>query len=558
MKRSAWAVGVFALVVLMAGIAVVRAEFATPTGVVINEIMYNPPWDDQVQMTDAKYEWIELVNPTLGVIDMGGYRITTDAGYEMAVPTGTKIEAGGYLIIASDARAFTGGLPNGWTVTCPVVGNSGNDTPILGNMGGTVRVYDRAGELKDEVTYSDRSPWPSGLGSGSTLELVSPLRDNADPASWQASTERGYLGTPGKPNSVLAGSELWQGAASAVPATVGALARLESQAFTVRNDDARAMEGVALTLPLSWLWSGRTTNVSVAGAEGTVTVSGDGRPGKPYVIRVTGIDVASGAQLTLTLAKVTSSPQAGAADEFVVEASDGERWYPLQASPSVTVTETTRRAEHIVINEVYNNGGDSISADYCDWFELYNPTSEPVCIDGWYVFDALPRQALESPREGTLRIPDPTAGQDYVLQPGGYMLIVLDEQSYRSEFPQGAAPALEGNLDCRSRTTTGQRILDPSKDGPAPNCSVICNFGLNKNRDELVLYDGEKIVDAVAWGNGNSFNMLTSEPLICRHGLSLARKQDGYEAQQPNGELSELVGNSFMANAQPTPGTANR
>ncbi len=561
MKRRYMVLGVSLLAFLAVGIVAGYAELTTAPGVVINEIMYNPPWNDQWQMTDAKYEWIELFNSSTAAIDMGGWNVVTDAGYEYVFPAGTSIAAGSYLIVASDLRAFNGGLPEGWTVTCPVLGNTGNDTPILGNMGGTIRIFDETGEKRDEVSYTDRAPWPaSGLGEGRTLELLSPQADNSQASSWAASLISASLGTPGRPNSVLSGSELWLGTVTVNPATVEALTRIPQQTFTIKNSDIREMQGVSLTLPTDWLWSGKAENVSIAGGSGNVTVTGSGRAGKPYVITVTGLQLATNSQLELTLARVMSSPLADTANEFCVSATDGEQWYPLASTPVVTVTAATHKANHVVINEVYYNGGDSISADYCDWFELYNPTDQPVCIDGWYVLDALPEQVLNiaRPNEGAIQIPNPTAGQDYVIQPGGYMLIALDEQHYRQEFPNGLVPALEANLDAFSRMTTGNRILDAAKDGPASNCMKLGNFGLNKNRDELVLYDGDNIVDAVAWGNGNSFNMLTSEPLTCRHGLSLARAKDGYEARQPNSELSELVGNSFVANAQPTPGASNQ
>jgi len=548
-------------ILLAAGMVAVYAELAVKPGVTINEIMYNPPWNDQYEMTDAKYEWIELFNSSTAAIDMSGWRVTVDANYEYVVPANTTIAAGGYVILASDVRAFNGGLPYGWTVSCPVIGKTGNDTAVLGNTGATIRVYDAAGTMVDEVAYTDRAPWPaSGLDDGRTLELLSPQADNSEAGAWSASAISAPLGTPGKPNSILSGSELWQGAATANPSSVDALTRVAQQTFIIRNDDERDMEGVTLTLPTDWQWSGKAANVTVTSAAGEVTVTGNGRAGKPYVISVTGIELATGAQLELTLARVTSSPLADTANEFCVSATDGDQWYPLKNTPSITVNAATQRADHIVINEVYCNGGDSMSADFCDWFELYNPTDEALCIDGWYVLDALPEHVLATnhTNEGAMRLPNPTGNPDYVIQPGGYMLIALDQQYYEKEFPNGPKPALEENMDNCVRTTAGDRVIDASKDGSAPNCTRIADFGLNKNRDELVLYDGENVIDAVAWGNGNSFNMLTSRGQTCRHGLSLVRAKDGYEAKETGGEYTELVGNSFRANVTPTPGTTNR
>lgn len=543
-------------------LAVSFAElFPGGEAVVINEIMYNPPWNSQAQMTDEQYEWIELYNPTVAAVDLSGYRLTTNQQYEFIIPAGTKLEAGGYLIVAADIRAFTGGLPFGWAVDCPVLGNSGNDTRILSNAGDTVRLLDPKGRIVDEVSYTDRLPWPvEASGTGSTLELKSPLLDNTLPSSWSASSEREFLGTPGRPNSVIAISATWQAATSAAPAEAIALARIDELAITIQNNDARELVGLAMTVPAAWSWSGRSGEVSVSIPGTTVMVQGLGRRGNPYRIVIGNLAVATGTGVTITIRGLRAGALAGEGDVFWLEGTDGERWSPTPKGLVIPVIGRFSRADHLVINEVYNNGGDTVQANYYDWIELYNPTDTPVCLDGWMVMDAEPRRVLDPrhPHEGALVIPDPTPVNDHVIEPGGYFLLVVDEQYYRLEFPQGPAPQVEGNLDFRSRNTAGQRVDDPSKDGPAPDCRMIGSFGLNKTRDEVVLYDGRDIVDAVGWGNGNSFNMLTSEILRCGRGESLARRENGQEAQEPHGELTELVGNSFRVTGVPTPGGSNQ
>src|SRR3989339_1872546 len=166
MKQRYVVLGVSLLALLALGIAACYAELTAPPGVVINEIMYNPPWNEQWHMSDEKYEWIELFNSSTAAIDISGWSVTTNVGYEYTIPSHTTIAAGGYLIVASDVRAFNGGLPDGWTDTCPVLGKTGYDTAILGNSGGTINLYDASGGKVDEVSYSDRSPWPaSGLSA---------------------------------------------------------------------------------------------------------------------------------------------------------------------------------------------------------------------------------------------------------------------------------------------------------------------------------------------------------------------------------------------------------
>jgi hypothetical protein len=62
-----------------------------------------------------------------------------------------------------------------------------------------VRLRTEWGLLVDSVQYSSVAPWPViPEGSGATLELIDPERDNEDPQSWQISQVQG---TPGRTNS---------------------------------------------------------------------------------------------------------------------------------------------------------------------------------------------------------------------------------------------------------------------------------------------------------------------------------------------------------------------
>lgn len=561
MKRHYLVLGVFALTTLAIGLAAGHAGLTAVPGVVINEIMYNPPWNATVQMDDRYCEWIELYNPTATPFDLGGYTVTTANDYHYVIPTGTKIEPGGYLIVASDVRAFQGKLPFGWQVSCPVVGKSGSDTPILGNMGSTIRIYNKAGDLIDEVTYSDRGEWPTAAaGGGSTLELRDPGRDNDDASNWGASAEATLPGTPGRANSVLAGSARWPGTVTVSPESVRSLQRLESVRLTVTNGSTDAIKALKIVIPNSWTWSGKKENVQTDAPGAEVEVSGRGGWGSPYTVIVTNLDIAANAAVTITLTRLVPNPLAGSENDFEFTIGNGEEWKPLTGNAKVIVTETMTRADHLVINEINCNTGETVTANYNDWVELYNPTSSPICIDGWFLLDALPEEVLtvNRPHEGALGIPNLTAQPDYVIQPNGYFLIVSDEEYYRRTYPMGPAPDLEGNLDFRSRNSARRMVDDPAKDGPAPNAIRHGNFGLNKNRDEVVLYNGHDVVDAVAWGSGNSFNLLTSEGLKPPSGMSISRIRDGEEAQEPHGELSELVGNSFTDNAVPTPKAVNQ
>jgi hypothetical protein len=84
------------------GVPLVRSRSDGPLrsrsepSVLINEIMFHPPTDDNSD------EWIELYNPGFGVIDLSGWAFTD--GVDFIFPSGSQIEGGGFLVIAKDRR----------------------------------------------------------------------------------------------------------------------------------------------------------------------------------------------------------------------------------------------------------------------------------------------------------------------------------------------------------------------------------------------------------------------------------------------------------------------
>jgi hypothetical protein len=126
-------------------------------------------YPDPVATPDSRNEWIELYNPTLAAFEMGGCAIEDNTG-GTTLPAGARIEAGGYLVIAS-----TEGAVRRWPVsggTLVVVGTIGNG---LANAGD--RLVLRCGSaIVDAVSWgSDASvldPPPSTPGVGRSLARV--------------------------------------------------------------------------------------------------------------------------------------------------------------------------------------------------------------------------------------------------------------------------------------------------------------------------------------------------------------------------------------------------
>jgi hypothetical protein len=165
------------------------APVPSPGSVVINEIFYHAPDD----LDDL--EWIELHNPHERPVDVAGWRLTQ--GVEFQFPAGTSIPAGGYLVLARDARLFAEFYP------VPVAGEFKKS---LGNGGDTLVLSDASGNPVDRVSFEDSSPWPVAAdGESASLERITPNAPGERPENWMASmlSDEAVIpaGSPGARNS---------------------------------------------------------------------------------------------------------------------------------------------------------------------------------------------------------------------------------------------------------------------------------------------------------------------------------------------------------------------
>ena len=153
--------------------------------IVINEIMYHPI------SGDANDEYIELYNQGTNAVDMSHWRFTDGVGFTF--PSGTVIEAGGYLVIAENATNLIARYARL------------NNTNTLGNYSGNLsdrgerivlakpddpRLPNQDFVVMDSATYGDGTLWGEWAdGGGSSLELVDPRSDNRLPMNWAGSDE---------------------------------------------------------------------------------------------------------------------------------------------------------------------------------------------------------------------------------------------------------------------------------------------------------------------------------------------------------------------------------
>jgi len=159
--------------------------------VVINEIMYHPP----LARDDLQY--VELMN-TLEVDaqDLGGWRLK--GGINFTFPEGTRIQPKSFLVIAASVPAFTRHY------NLPAIGPLKKQ---LSHNGERITLVNDAGQVIDELKYSDKAPWPkSPDGYGASLERIQPKVTVDGHRNWAASNLPDLTtatGTPGRPNNRL-------------------------------------------------------------------------------------------------------------------------------------------------------------------------------------------------------------------------------------------------------------------------------------------------------------------------------------------------------------------
>lgn len=144
------------------------------SGIVINEIMYDPP------ASHAGGEFIELYNKSAAPIDLTGWRIR--GGVDFNFPAGTIVNAGSYLVVAR-SREYMAQVYPGVSVL-------GEWSGTLKNDGDLIRVLDNFGNLADEVDFRPGGDWPLlAAGQGSSMELLNPAMDNSRASAWRDSDE---------------------------------------------------------------------------------------------------------------------------------------------------------------------------------------------------------------------------------------------------------------------------------------------------------------------------------------------------------------------------------
>src|SRR5690606_10867724 len=139
---------------------------------------------------DGTPEWIELHNQMGIDIDMSGWSLEGAVEYSFA--GGTRIPAGGYLMVTSQPEVLRIQTGRGMLVLGPFEGR-------LDNSGETIRLVNNSGRLRNRVEYGRDGDWPVAPdGSGVSLARINPVRGTDETENWTWSDQVG--GTPGRGN----------------------------------------------------------------------------------------------------------------------------------------------------------------------------------------------------------------------------------------------------------------------------------------------------------------------------------------------------------------------
>jgi hypothetical protein len=140
------------------------------TNLRITELHYNPP--SQGTTEGGELEFLELKNTGPSQLDLSGMAFTT--GITFTFPTPTLLPPGSFVVLASNADAFTS-----FYGMAPSFEYSGQ----LSNSGEKIVLQNRHKEPVISFTYSDKAPWPTRADGGGFSLVSYQINPTGDPAA---------------------------------------------------------------------------------------------------------------------------------------------------------------------------------------------------------------------------------------------------------------------------------------------------------------------------------------------------------------------------------------
>lgn len=518
-------------------------------GVVINEVMSNPPG------ADAGFEWVELYNPGTQAIDLSGWGIaagTSSYSTSGAIPVGTFIGPGQFLVVAQSDQVV------GWDVVAPgfTLGNASSnadavqlrdasacpmDTVVygpdntdgwlddLGDLavptptppeGKTLSRFPDGVDTQNAAAdfgVTDPTPGAANLGGGVVPTNCTLAADAVgvvinelipDPPGADAGQEWVELHRPSGAPVDLSGWVVAAGtSAFSTRGTIPAGTTLQPGQFLVVGQDF--IPGVAVVAP------GFSLGNAASNADGVQLRDCAGTPVDTVIY---GVDNTDG-WLDDFGNPASPAPKPGANQTIGripdgVDTQDASRDFQVrQPTPGLSNTATPPDCGAIgsglVINELHSNPAGT--DDGFEWVELFHAGLAPIALEGW---------AVQTATSGASWTPRHTFGPGQVVQPGQFLLVGGLEVPNRTHDLAGTI----GN----GTNGDGVRVVDC---GGFASDTVV--YG--SNNDDGIVDDSGEIARSVA-------------PTPPENG-SIQRVEDGYDTDQS--------GLDFVIAAQMTPGGPN-
>lgn len=311
----------------------ITGSYTLVNEVVINEIMYDSPGDDE--------QWIELYNNGTVDQDLSGWYIqdNTLTDVPIAIPSGTILAPGAYYTIS----VYTSGA---FPFTPDLDGTQQADWSF-NNNGDDCNLFNPGRIMADHVPFLDSAPWPTAAaGTGPSCSLTDPDLDNSMGENWDASPSNG--GTPGSENfppvptinvtSPIGGEEWEQGSSHDI--TWSTILYTGQMNIDLVDTMTGGVQPIAVNVPSAlgtWTWA-------IPASQAT---------GDDYVVRIS---------------DVGGSPVGQSMNTFSI------------VEPYV--------APEIVITEIMYNPPES-GNDSLEFIELYNNGSQAVDLDGFQFVDGI-------------------------------------------------------------------------------------------------------------------------------------------------------------------------
>jgi phosphatidylserine/phosphatidylglycerophosphate/cardiolipin synthase-like enzyme len=323
----------------------------SPTGIVINEIMYDP------ESGDSGNEWIELYNNGTSDVNMTGWVISDQDGGDDFVFPSLEIPAGAYIVVHTGSGVnetdFGDGIGH-FYMFLPIIlmENTGDDILLTNSSGDSVDyvAYDFGGFVDPapvDIDWDDMNAWVES--EGHSISLLPNGMDMDSGLFWEESDP-----TPGahnshlmdEPPSIVDVSHSPQNPATSEPVNISAQVTDDYSLDSVGLE--YSIDGIS-QVPLYMIFDGTNYTISLGSfAEGTVVT-----------YRVVAVDDAQ---------KVTYSQVRSYAHS--------------DTSHLVVINEFLANPESDWNGDGYNDSDD-------EWIELYNPGDLVVNIGGWILDDKL-------------------------------------------------------------------------------------------------------------------------------------------------------------------------